>query len=187
VGPLPSANINQPGWALRQGQAIWKARASSPELAGELIMATRNNGESFVQFTKTPLPFVVARTTTNAWQIEFVPQNRTFSGPGQPPARLLWLHLPKCIVGHCDHKKIQLTRLPNGNQLLQNQSSHESIEFYFTPGASVYIVQAGDTLSEIALRQGVSLKRLETANPGIAPTRLQIGQRLNLPDSSIAP
>ena len=28
---------------------------------------------------KTPLPFVVAQTTTNSWQIHFVPNNRTYS------------------------------------------------------------------------------------------------------------
>src|SRR5947208_3493762 len=88
-GPLPSVDINQPGWTVRQGQAVWKSKANAPEIAGELVLATRPDASSFLQFTKTPLPFVVAQTTSNSWQIQFVPQNRTFSARGRPPARLL--------------------------------------------------------------------------------------------------
>lgn len=43
-----------------------------------------------------------------------------------------------------------------------------------------YIVSRGDTLSGIAVSRGVSVNTLTTANPGIKPTRLQIGQALNL-------
>ncbi len=43
-----------------------------------------------------------------------------------------------------------------------------------------YVVSRGDTLSGIAVSRGVSVSTLTAANPGIKPTRLQIGQALNL-------
>jgi hypothetical protein len=130
IGPLPAVDINQPGWTVRQGQAVWKSKAAAPEIAGELVLATKPDGSSFLQFTKTPLPFVVAQTTGNSWQIQFVPQNRTFSAPGKPPARLLWLQLPRCLLGQCDEKRFEFTTMKSGNRLLRDRKTGESIEFY---------------------------------------------------------
>ena len=48
-----------------------------------------------------------------------------------------------------------------------------------------YKVKAGDTLSKIARRYGISLAQLLKANPQITnPDRIQIGQLINLPDTS---
>ena len=48
-----------------------------------------------------------------------------------------------------------------------------------------YKVKAGDTLSKIAKRNGISLAQLLKANPQIKdPDRIQIGQIINLPDTS---
>ena len=44
-----------------------------------------------------------------------------------------------------------------------------------------YVVVKGDTLGKIAKKNGVKLKDLEDANPGIVPTRLKIGQKLTIP------
>jgi LysM repeat protein len=43
-----------------------------------------------------------------------------------------------------------------------------------------YIVRAGDTLSTISVKTGVSIPRLESLNPAISPNALQTGQRLRL-------
>lgn len=45
----------------------------------------------------------------------------------------------------------------------------------------VHVVKSGDKLTTIAQEYGVDLNRLMQANPGVNPTRLQIGQRLNIP------
>ncbi len=50
-----------------------------------------------------------------------------------------------------------------------------------TASASTYQVQAGDTLSEIADRLGVSLDALTAANSSINPSALQVGQLLSIP------
>jgi hypothetical protein len=135
VGPLPTVDLTQKDWMVRQGQAVWKSSTKAPEIAGELIVATRADNSSFLQFTKTPLPFVVAQTTSNAWQIQFVPENRTFSGPGTPPRRLLWLHLGRCLEGKCDEKHFTFRALPTGNRLLEDRGTGESIEFFLgAPG-----------------------------------------------------
>ncbi|HNQ88519.1 MAG TPA: LysM peptidoglycan-binding domain-containing protein [Verrucomicrobiota bacterium] len=44
-----------------------------------------------------------------------------------------------------------------------------------------HTVRAGDTLSRIARRYGVSLRDLISANPGVRPERLKIGEPLRLP------
>ena len=46
---------------------------------------------------------------------------------------------------------------------------------------SEYIVVQGDTLGKIAKRNGVSVKALEAANPGVVPTKLKVGQKLVIP------
>src|ERR1043166_4713848 len=71
VLPLPPANLSQPGWTVRQGQAIWRSARKAPEIAGELLLATRTDGEAFVQFTKTPFPLVIAQTSGSDWEIRF--------------------------------------------------------------------------------------------------------------------
>ena len=38
----------------------------------------------------------------------------------------------------------------------------------------------GDFLASIAKKNGVSLKALEAANPGVVPTKLKIGQKLQI-------
>ncbi len=43
-----------------------------------------------------------------------------------------------------------------------------------------YVVQAGDTLSTIAAKTGVSLAAIQRLNPGIDPQALQTGQSLKL-------
>ncbi|MDB6056500.1 MAG: hypothetical protein JWO95_344, partial [Verrucomicrobiales bacterium] len=62
--PLPPANLKEPGWTVREGQAVWKRKASEPEIAGEILLATRSDGRAFVQFSKNPFPLVIAQSTT---------------------------------------------------------------------------------------------------------------------------
>src|SRR5439155_15039375 len=56
--PLPSVNLAEPGWTVHEGQAIWRPKRDAPEIAGEILVATHQDGRALVQFTKTPFPFV---------------------------------------------------------------------------------------------------------------------------------
>src|SRR5262249_13416288 len=50
------------------------------------------------------------------------------------------------------------------------------------PGvATDYVVKSGDTFSHIASNKKVTVKALIEANPGVEPTKLQIGQKLHIP------
>jgi LysM repeat protein len=49
---------------------------------------------------------------------------------------------------------------------------------------SEYTVVAHDTLGKIATKNGVKLKALEDANPGIVPTKLKVGQKLQIPPAT---
>lgn len=50
-----------------------------------------------------------------------------------------------------------------------------------TPAATEYTISTGDNLSSLAKRFHVSVKALMDANPGIQPTRLKVGQKINVP------
>ena len=49
------------------------------------------------------------------------------------------------------------------------------------PAAQDYTVVKGDTFSIIARKFGVTIKAIEDANPGVQPTKMQIGQKLHIP------
>jgi LysM repeat protein len=47
-----------------------------------------------------------------------------------------------------------------------------------------YVIARGDTLGSIARRNGLSVKALEEANPGVDARKLKIGQKVQIPGSS---
>ncbi|MBN1451949.1 MAG: LysM peptidoglycan-binding domain-containing protein [Anaerolineales bacterium] len=51
----------------------------------------------------------------------------------------------------------------------------------------VYAVQAGDTMSGIAFKFGVSLDELLVANPDVSPNSMSIGTKLNIPSDPANP
>jgi len=135
VHPLPPANLSEPGWKVREGQAVWRSKKDAPELAGEILVATRHGPEhaTFVQFTKSPLPFMVAQTTGNSWQIHSVPDNRTYTGRGKPPSRIMWLHLADCLAGRPPPKPWQWEASNDDHWRLYNPLTGESLEGYLSP------------------------------------------------------
>jgi LysM repeat protein len=49
------------------------------------------------------------------------------------------------------------------------------------PQATEYVIVRGDTLDSIHKKFSVSVKAIEDANPGIVPTKLHVGQKLQVP------
>ena len=129
---LPPVDLKAPGWTVRQGQAIWRQSGSSPEIAAEVLLATRENGDSFIQVTKTPFPLVVAQTISGKWQIEMPVQNKRYAGNGNPPKRLIWFYLPRLLSGEPPPKGWSWRNPEQTSWRLENESSGESIEGYFT-------------------------------------------------------
>jgi LysM repeat protein len=52
-----------------------------------------------------------------------------------------------------------------------------------SPTPFTYTVQRGDTISSIALKFGVSMDELQTANPEISPNAMSVGQVLKIPSN----
>ena len=55
------------------------------------------------------------------------------------------------------------------------------------PPPRTYSVRPGDTLSVVALIYGVPPSAIRAANPGLDPTRLRIGQVINIPPNALIP
>jgi LysM repeat protein len=54
------------------------------------------------------------------------------------------------------------------------------------PMAQTYAIQKGDTYYSIGKKFGVSMQAIKDANPGVEPTRLQLGQVINIPSPAPA-
>jgi|GEM_PF-1428077 len=130
TAPFPSVDLSEPGWQVQQGQAVWKLGKDKPELAGEITLARNADGRSVVEFSKTPFPLVRATISGTQWQIEFPPQKLHFSGRGQPPARLAWLHLMQALTGKPVSPPWHFESRPNGGWRLENFRRGESVEGY---------------------------------------------------------
>lgn len=133
IPPLRPADTAKPGWTVRQGQGVWRARADAPEIAGEVLFASHPSGEAVLQFTKNPIPFVTVQTSNALWQIEFVPQKRTFSGRGTPTPRLLWVHLARGLQGGAMRDSLRFTNDSSGGWQISNPSSGETISGFLSP------------------------------------------------------
>ena len=131
VPRLPPANLSSPGWQIREGQAVWRMKRDAPEIAGEVLLATAAGGRAFVQFTKTPFPFLIAQSTTNTWQAELPTQNRRYSGRGKPPQRLIWLYLPRLLSGAAPPKGWEWQQSEGNRWRLENRKTGEMLEGYF--------------------------------------------------------
>ncbi len=130
MAPLPSANLEEPGWTVRQGQALLK-EPGKPEIAGEIMVATRNDGEALVQLTKNPFPLVTARSTPHGWQVQSHTDNKFYSGHGKPPNRIIFLHVPRMLAGESAPKGWSYQKLAEGGYRIENSGRGESLEIYF--------------------------------------------------------
>jgi len=131
----PPIDCSGPGWILREGQAVWRPRAGADGIAGDLLVATHPDGRSVVQFTKTPLPFIVAQRTAHGWQAQIIPRNKTYSGRGAPPARLLWLHLPEALAGRETGGGFSFSKRSAGGWLFERRATGESVDGFLEPPA----------------------------------------------------
>ena len=115
--PFPQVDVSAPGWRVRQGQALWKPPGKRPELAGDILIATNQNGNFFVQFSKTPFPLVTAAITGADWQIEFGANTYSWHGRGKPPQRFLWFGLPAALSSNAPDGRLQLSAPRTGETL----------------------------------------------------------------------
>jgi hypothetical protein len=180
-----AVNLDETGWKILQGQAVWRAKEDAPELAGDLVLATNADGRTFVEFTKDPLPLVVAQTSATSWQIEFVPQNRSLSGRGKPPARLGWLYLPACMEGRPPPKHWHFQQTNYNRWRMEDADRGEFLDWLLDlPLPPSHKVQNGETLTFIASWYGITEAAIRSANPNLGGASPRVDDVLTLPGSS---
>ena len=128
--PFPPVDLAAPGWQTRTGQAIWKPDRLKPEIVGDLILSTDQNGNAYLEFSKA-FPIVHARLMPDAWQIEFPPQNKRYAAPGPPPARISWLQLLRIWTGAEIPKRWNASDRSENGITLRNTKTGELIEAHF--------------------------------------------------------
>jgi hypothetical protein len=181
--PWPGpANFNEPGWTLRQGEAVWQRDEKQPGVAGELLVAMHLDGRSVIEFSKAPLPLVTARRTTNFWRIEFMGGRRARAGRGLPSPRFLWLHLPDAIAGRRSDDW-QFEARPEGRWQFLGVGTTERIEGILdvTARPAFHTVRRGDTFHELCRWYGMKLDDLMAINRPLEQGRFKPGERLRLP------
>jgi len=129
---LPPVNLQQPGWTVHEGKAVWTKKRGAMGVAGEILLATRTDGRTFVQFSKTPFPLLTAQSTPTSWQVEVPAQNRRYAGRGRPPGRLIFLWLARVLEGEAPPKGWSWHSDQQGWRL-ENPRTGEQIEGYFSP------------------------------------------------------
>ncbi|HEX4644428.1 MAG TPA: LysM domain-containing protein [Verrucomicrobiae bacterium] len=180
-----AVNLDETGWKILQGQAVWRAKEDAPEIAGELVMATNADGRAFLEFTKDPLPLLIAQTTAASWQIEFVPQNRSLSGRGKPPARLGWLYLTACMEGQPPPKHWHLQQTNYNRWRMEDPGRGEVLDWLLDlPLPANHKVQNGETLASIAAWYGITEAALRSPNPNLGGASPKVDDVLTLPGSS---
>ncbi len=132
-GPVASLDLSEPGWRVLQGQALWTPQAGQPTLAGEWIAAANADGRRFVEFGKTPLTFVTARSGANGWRVEFPSRQLAFQGRADPPGRFGWLHAAEALSGDAPREPWTFTKDAGGGWRLENLRTGERIEAVLNP------------------------------------------------------
>jgi hypothetical protein len=133
IAPLAPVNLSQPGWHVRQGQAVWKPPGARPELSGELLFATNDDGDSFIQFSKSPFALVTAQTSQKRWHIEFGSGDYSFGGIGQPSEHFGWFKLAPALGGAKLSPPWHFERTSDTNWKLSNIRSGETLEGFLSP------------------------------------------------------
>lgn len=181
--PAPPVNLSEPGWVIRQGQAVWKPKPEATDVAGDLLVAMHRDGRSLVQFTKPPLPFAVAQRSSNSWHVQFFAQKKSYSGAGDPPSRIVWLQLPDGLIGRHSDTNWFYARKAEGGWHFENLVTEEMLDGYLvtTSLPKTHKVQYGESLSRLARWYGVTVDALRAANPGRESEWFGIDKEIRLP------
>jgi len=132
-GGPPLFTTTGPGWRVQEGQALWRPRRGFPELGGDIVMASNDNGCCMIQFAKTPLTLLVAQTTRTNWMIEFPGNRMRFAGRHTPSKHFAWLYLPTALEDKPLPKGFSFQHKPDGGWRLESSRSGESLEGFLSP------------------------------------------------------
>lgn len=126
--PMPAWDVGSPDWRVREAAAVWRPDSKSPELSGELSLATRADGSRMVQFSKQGVPVVIARAGSRGWEIGSPFRENSRGGRGRPPSGVLWFLLDDLPPSRPVPADWSLTLEEGGRWILENQKRGERLE-----------------------------------------------------------
>jgi hypothetical protein len=132
--PTRPIDLSAPGWTVRQAQAVWQPSSDKPEITGDVVLSTHPSGAAYLQFSKA-LPIATARHDADSWEIEFPPENKRFSGRGEPPRRFVWLQLLRALDGERISDRWQLSHPSEMFIALEDEHTGERLQVHFAPGS----------------------------------------------------
>ncbi len=132
-GAGAAVNLAEPGWRVRQGQAVWRVGKTGPELAGELLLATHADGRVWLEFTKSPLSLVRCRVDGAGWEAVFPARGRRVAGRGAPPRSIGWLVLVDCVGGKAVPAGWSFERREEQGWRLAAEGTGEVVEGFLAP------------------------------------------------------
>ena len=118
---------------MQEGQALWRPRRGYPEIGGDVVLASHEDGRCLIQFAKTPMTLVMAQTTGTNWLIQFPPAHMSFRGRRQPPTHFGWLYLHAALSGQPLAPPFHFEREPDGGWRLENPRSGETLKGFLAP------------------------------------------------------
>lgn len=131
LAPAPlHFDTTEPGWQVRQGQAVWRPQAQAVELAGDLVVAWHPDGRAFVQFAKPPVTLASAAQDQKTWQFTVPLQRRSGRGPNPPPPTVVWFQLVRLLRGEPASADWRGERFGHGHWRLENPRTGETLEGY---------------------------------------------------------
>jgi hypothetical protein len=124
----PDMSDSSAGWKILQGQAVWKPKGGDG-IAGELLVATNRVGDFVVEFAKPPIAIAHSQRSGPQWSVEFPAQKKSYTGRGNGPNRVIWLHLAPALAGR--DKQWQMTTNANGWRIANPRG--ETLEGFLNP------------------------------------------------------
>lgn len=124
---LPDVDLEEETWQVRQGQAVWKANADAPPIAGDLLIAKDNAGNVFISFSKGPVPVFTARSTADGWLLDLAVRGKSFSRRGNPPKRFIWFAVPALLDGAPPPKGWTADKVADDEWMLEKPKNGETV------------------------------------------------------------
>jgi LysM repeat protein len=144
-------------------------------LTNDLAVATRENETLRGQLAARPtvvtqwMKFTVTNYFTNYVQVA------SATPPTVTPTQ------PRTVATNPAPRVTPLPATPTNNFSRPMQQRAAANTQQPAPRARTHLVRPGDTMSNVARRYGVSLQRLQAANPSVNARQMRAGQTLNIP------
>ncbi|MBL9127187.1 MAG: hypothetical protein JNL97_06055 [Verrucomicrobiales bacterium] len=130
---LAPVRLDDPGWSVRHGQAVWVRALGADGVAGELLVATGPEGACWVEFSKPPFGLATARSEREGWSLVEPGARLRKRGSGAAPAGAIWFALAGATRGTAPGGGWRFETGADGGWRLWQPETGESLEGYWAP------------------------------------------------------